>query len=187
VQLLLEACNIARADACHFENFDLVGQGTSQRIAMKVSACGGAVIGGSTFGLEDPPQGPCVGVKASAEGNGPIVLLPNGLTRVTTLVEIEGGAADCVVMPQFDDARGDTTVPGDVAIPASPNQGLIGVPHVRRLAGDIGDLLRGLILPSGPSDPTFAIQNGMLFYNTDSAVNVVRVRVNGVWKSIKAT
>jgi len=181
-QLGFSNCQIARVDACHFENFDKPGGDERRRIACDIdSSGGGAVLGGNSFGIRNPPAVDATGILVRASGNGPVTILPNRLKRVKNMVVVDSGAADCVVLPQLDDQRGPLDQ-GTITLPGPPNDGLIGSPTIRRLPATLPNAFAGLIVPSGPTDPTTGSLPGMLFYNTTLGL---RVRKAAAWKTVK--
>lgn len=184
-QLFFTNAHIARVDGCHFEHFDKVAGSDARRIACDIDASGGgAVLGGNNMGLSDPPAVDSTGIRVRASGNGPVTILPNHFKRVKNMVVVDTGAAACVVLPQFDDER-TTGAPstGEITLPGPPNAGLVGCPSIRRIDQPNADALRGLLVPSGPTDPTVGVMDGMFFFNTASGV--LRARIGGAWKTVK--
>ncbi len=149
--LKLEDCLIARVDACSFNNLSAGNVHTG----IGVVGSPAAIIGSCTFANPDGAVS-TTGVMLSAAA-GPAVILANHFRYVYSLVKVNSGAVDCVVLPQHDE-----TSSGSIDLP-SPNGGMFAVPHVNQ--GGTNQM-RGILVPSYPSDPTTNLQEGMLIFNT---------------------
>lgn len=189
-QLQFKSCSIARLDACHFEKFDKVNMvAVPHPIACDIVDGGGAIIiGGCYFTLESTSTfGTSVRMQGAVAG--PVDLLPNRHTRVTTLAEVAANSTTGVTLPQFDDgANGTPTgLSGDLQLPSQPLVGMAGCPSLRRVGVAAANFreLRGLLVPSGATPPTTNVQDGMLFYDTSQTA--LLVRVSSAWKRVKTT
>jgi len=184
-QLTFLNARIARVDAGHFENFSRTVVAEAVRFQ---GAGGAAVFGASNLANLDPP-GPSTGLVVVEGGTpenrpaGPVVVLPNSHTRVQPdLIQVDAGAADVTLLPQFNDPRVDaTTETGAILLPANPeNGGTLAMPYVRRIQAS--DSPAALIIQSATADSVSGLVDGMLLYRSDT--NQLRVRVGGSWRKV---
>lgn len=169
-QVRLERCEVARVDACQFLN---IQEGVVQRGCVIVDS-GGAMIGACY--LEASSSGDRYGIVIRGT-EGPIVILSNRFKNVDTLVKVDATVPDCMVSPQGE--VGSSV--GVMDLP-DPNMGMFGGAQIRKPATNV---LTGLIIPSGPDDPTENLQNGMLAYNTTG--QALRVFYAGAWRTVEVT
>ena len=186
-QLMFNSARCAIVDAGHFED-----AGGSAEVACLMDASGGAAwVGASSFSYPSgPPFGETVGLKTTGTvSDGPICIAPNHHARVKTLIEVVQGTFGAVVMPQFTNqqAMGGIVVPGGIVLPATSagNPGLLASPTISRLPAGAREFA-GLILPAMGSEPTWAVQDGMLYYDSTSNQRL-RARIAGAWKTVKVT
>ncbi len=184
-QIEVRNCPLARLDACHFELF-AQAVNTNRDIACDIADGGGAIVlGGCYFALDNSTHGTAIRIQAGTKG--PVTVLCNRHTRVTTLVEVAANTAVGALLPQFDDGADGTSagVKGDYLLPSPPG-GMVGCTSVRRVGVPGPDqlVLRGLLVPSGTTPPTTNVQDGMLFFETDQSPPALLVRVAGAWRRV---
>jgi len=161
-------CTGVRVDACRFVNFD---SGQVRKACVLVS-CDQAMVDACFLDGGIGPE--CEGVVVTGAGTGPAVILSNRFKRVETMVRVDAGARDAIVLPQYDE-----TGSGTIVLP-SPNEGMFGAAHINRPAGNA---LTGLIVPSSTGLPTENLRDGMLAYHP--GCEVLLVRQGGVWRAIE--
>lgn len=188
--MTLRGCRVAIVDAVAIENFDSSAAGTEGCLVEGAVIEGTAVKGGPLWlggcGFGGSFEGYTVerrGVRVLDTFDGSAFIAPNGFTRVRELVALSV-ADGSTVLPQFNDLGGIAT-PGLEGIIVIPAGAMVAAATINRNEG-ASAVYSGLIIPSkDDGDPTWAVQNGMIYYDSSASGPRFRVRIANAWKTLK--
>jgi hypothetical protein len=85
-------------------------------------------------------------------------------------------SASGLLLPHFFE-QGGSTFDGDMIVESAS---VVAAPTVNKVP--IAARYAGLTVPSLPSDPTWAVQNGMIYF--DSTNGRLRARIAGTWRTV---
>ncbi len=170
-------CTATRVESSRFSNFDtgtikkalVVDGGIATIVSCDFDS--GALSGSSGTGIA------VTRTTAGAPLAGPILITGNRFQKTTTLISTDANVVACSVFPQYD----LTGTGGASGITLSTyNYGGIGAPSSVR---PTGSQITGALVPSAIGDATVGVVEGAISYN--GSTNVLRVRIGGVWRTIK--
>lgn len=176
--LTLRSCQCAIVDAAHFENF---GDNHAEGCLIEGGDGGGPTwFGAGRFLGQDPVISGVAGLRVASSAEGPVFVGPNHLTRLDELINLQISDG-CTVLPQMY-LEDHTSGPGNVVLQPGPRVSASSVNFIET-SGQSTPAYSGLTVPSkSDGDPTWAVQNGMLYY--DSAGNRLRVRIANAWATV---
>ena len=183
-QIHLDSCGIAHVEAFHFEDIRAKAPVFPWEPAFgcRFDQCRGAAFFGSNYvSFDSTDSGPSIIGFYVPAADGPVTLFPNDFGNINGeyLLRLGGEAPGYSILPQYS---GTVGLRGEVAMPSTPNYGLLGIPSVRDPAAEF-NARSGFALPALLDAPMNPVE-GMIYCGLDG---VLRVWTENGWRSVSVT